>query len=168
MGGTNNETWNELWVEVHEMYLQRTLGMVKAYLHQSRYRDALSNVLKTHWKPQWPVPWVNYTTPPTLTAKFYLCEVLARTGSGLGLESNWCMEFIKVAARLLSSGGLYSDMSQNDLVEDLQKTVNTELTKLGSSSRCAWPPSTKEEWRIGWRAGEERHSSWELLDLPEE
>jgi hypothetical protein len=72
----NNNDWNELWTKTGRVYLQGKLGIVRTYLHQSRYKEAVLNAEYARCERMFSFgPLYRYN--PLLYAKFCLCEALA-------------------------------------------------------------------------------------------
>jgi hypothetical protein len=163
MNNANNQPWSELWSEAKGMYFQAKLGLAKTYLHQSQYEEAKYHIENARWEWEWPSVEVDYTVSPILKAKFYICAALARTACG----ENVGMENIEAAATQLASSGQYNHKIQEELVEDLHLTINTELSRLNSPHECKWEPPTRWRHHLIWHVGKGRLSFWEWLDVRE-
>jgi hypothetical protein len=147
-------------------YLRAKLEKVKKCLRQWNFREAVVDVdmmLSYRWlRTEW-----NHTFNPLLSSKFYLCGSLALSAIG---EREAGMEWLEDTARTLASKKQYSNQGNwEDLINDLQRIVNSELIRMGSIYRCEWPLSAIRGWRrMGWEEGEGSFPFWEWVDSPQE
>jgi hypothetical protein len=162
----------------HSMYYEGILKLMKAFLRQSKYIEALQCANKALFGDgieDWDFERFGDRMTAIMKTKFHLSGSLARTALR---NTNSGMCDIKLAARTLHSNGprsLNMDMSLRQLTEDLKLTVNNELIRLESLHRCGSPWPLFPPRRKGrkprdpdWQFSVVRQSFWEWLELPEE
>jgi hypothetical protein len=163
MKNANNQLWNGALKESKRMYFKGKLGMVKALLHQFRYKEALMNIADVRREANEPVIDIDYPIRAILNAKFYLCGALAKAAIG---ETQEAMRRIKTAAIFLDSSDQVYDHTA-EITRDIQRAVTLELVRLKSLWGGEWLPTTRG-YLVGWEIGDAKRSFWEWLDVPED
>jgi hypothetical protein len=168
MKDANNISWNQVWTDSKRMFFQGKLELMKAHLHQSKYREAISNTHGVTCELSRPLTQFNYSVSPILKAKFCLGTALAYTLLFGDIEMG--SRVLKTAAEYLLLSGRYSHHADINNVKNisriLQISINTEYSRLKSQDPY--------ERRVYLRGSEARYweaecnrSFWEWLDLPE-
>jgi hypothetical protein len=160
---TNGGQWAVLRKSYHP-YSKGALNIVKEYLRQSQFEDAIEVGYEACCKICWDEPDFDDVEemPAIMLTKFKLCTALARTALGRTAEG---MEDVETAAAWLLKSGLINGATAAEITGNLRLTVDNELIRLRSPWRCGHPFPINPDLQDGQIP---RRLFWDWLDLPDE